>query len=129
MPSLQETFDTVVAHLRKQGKQAKAQMLDCEGDEYVGCAYRTPEGLKCAAGFLLPDELYHPDMEGKNCNPNTAVGRALAGLGYHLPLVEALQGVHDNSPTYWEPNLARVAGNFKLSYTAVENSNDAAGKA
>jgi hypothetical protein len=39
IPSSQEVFDTVVNHLRAQGKQA----LNAKGV----CAYRTPDGLVC----------------------------------------------------------------------------------
>lgn len=28
------------------------------------CMYRGPEGKKCAMGIFIPDELYHPNMEG-----------------------------------------------------------------
>lgn len=28
------------------------------------CMYRGPNGLKCAIGHLIPDELYSPEMEG-----------------------------------------------------------------
>ena len=40
-------FDTVVAHLKAQGKQAK----NITGS----CSYLTQDGLKCAIGCLIPD--------------------------------------------------------------------------
>lgn len=33
------------------------------GDKQVKCLYRNPEGLKCAVGQIIPDELYTHDME------------------------------------------------------------------
>jgi hypothetical protein len=30
----------------------------------AACMYRAPNGRKCAAGQLIPDELYNPDIEG-----------------------------------------------------------------
>lgn len=30
----------------------------------IGCLYRGPNGMKCAAGHLIPDEKYKPKMEG-----------------------------------------------------------------
>lgn len=30
----------------------------------IGCLYRGPHGMKCAAGHLIPDENYRPGMEG-----------------------------------------------------------------
>ena len=55
--NMQEIFDTVVTHLYTQKKRAY--------DMEFGCAYRTKDGLKCAAGVLIPDELYSSDMERK----------------------------------------------------------------
>ena len=51
-----EVFYHVIAHLRAQGVQAK--------NEQGSCRYRTPEGLKCAAGCLIPDAEYNPEFEG-----------------------------------------------------------------
>lgn len=51
-----EVFYFVIAHLRAQGVQAKT--------EQGSCRYRTPEGLKCAAGCLIPDAKYNPEFEG-----------------------------------------------------------------
>ncbi len=28
------------------------------------CAYRSPDGKKCAVGILIKDEFYGPDLEG-----------------------------------------------------------------
>lgn len=51
----QEIFDYVATFLIKQGKPAM--------DGYR-CMYRAPDGSKCAGGCLIPDEVYHPSMEG-----------------------------------------------------------------
>jgi hypothetical protein len=53
-----DIFYRVIAHLRAQGVQAK--------NEQGSCRYRTPEGLKCAAGCLILDEEYTPEFEGKS---------------------------------------------------------------
>ena len=60
--NLQEIYDTVKAHLLKQGRRASDV---CGGT----CYYRTKEygsdaTLKCAVGCLIPDELYDPEIEG-----------------------------------------------------------------
>lgn len=47
--------------LAKQGKRAW-------DEETQGCMYRTPDGLKCAIGCLLPDELYDPAMENRTAS-------------------------------------------------------------
>lgn len=33
-------------------------------DEYNNYSYRGLNGSRCAVGMFIPDELYHPDMEG-----------------------------------------------------------------
>lgn len=53
--SEQETFNFVVRHLIRQGRAATYMRQ---------CMYRTPEGLKCAIGCLIPDDKYCPSMEG-----------------------------------------------------------------
>lgn len=57
--SAQEAFDIVVRGLASQGwKQSRRGTRG-------SCVYRSPDGLKCAAGWLIPDEKYDSDMEGK----------------------------------------------------------------
>jgi len=51
-----DVFYFVIAHLRAQNKRA--------ANENGSCFYRTPEGLKCAAGCLITDEEYNPEFEG-----------------------------------------------------------------
>lgn len=51
----QKAYDTIVAHLRRQGKIAALGVM---------CRYRTKDGLKCAVGVLIPDELYTGRIEG-----------------------------------------------------------------
>ncbi len=94
----QEVFNTVVTHLFAQGRRAS------NPDD--GCFYRTPEGLKCAVGVLIPDALYRPDLEG-----TTAYGISYMIRDGVLPsipgieddtisLLADLQIVHDN-PESW----------------------------
>lgn len=87
----QEIFDTVVKHLAKQGGPAR------EPKGMMYCLYRAPDGRKCAAGALIPDEVYHASMEG-------SVIETLIREPHNLPdffrgnkdLIGALQYVHDN---------------------------------
>lgn len=53
--SEQEVFNHVVAFLAKQGKKS--------ANFTTGTCFYRHEDLKCAAGCLIPDELYHPKME------------------------------------------------------------------
>lgn len=53
----QEIFDKVWTGLKAQGFQ---QSVSDDGL----CKYRGLNGLKCAAGHLIPDDVYSPKMEG-----------------------------------------------------------------
>ena len=61
MMTTQEAFDTVVRHLHTQGKRSIVKNRRSSGDE---CRYRTDDGLKCAIGCLIPDEVYSFQYEG-----------------------------------------------------------------
>ena len=54
MEMLQNDFDTVLSAIVKQGKPSK---------DIGRCLYRGPRGLKCAIGWLIPDDLYKPEMD------------------------------------------------------------------
>lgn len=59
MKTHQEILDIVVPAMIAQGAPSY--------DVAAGvCRYRGPEGRKCAAGVLIPDEDYRPEMEGRN---------------------------------------------------------------
>lgn len=50
----QEIFDTVVCHLNTMPHRSLLK---------DNCAYRSSDGLKCAVGCLIPDDVYDPAME------------------------------------------------------------------
>lgn len=52
----QEILTTVVTKLREQN----APSIDKDDN----CVYRGPGGRRCALGWLIPDELYKPEIEG-----------------------------------------------------------------
>jgi hypothetical protein len=86
----QEMFDKVVAGLASQGF---ARSLAMDGT----CAYRGEGGLRCAAGWLLSDEDYTPDMEGSLVGDGVRFALFL-GSGHGRPernLLRALQAAHD----------------------------------
>ena len=100
--SAQEIFDYVTPLLFAQGQRSLGPH-DPHGEEL--CAYRGGEAgeLRCAIGFIIPDELYHGGIEGESVS-STAVqsvlrevipskyGVTYAGLGKFLG---DLQDVHD----------------------------------
>ena len=120
MPSYQETFDTVVAHLRRQ--RAKAEIRGSSPGEKI-CVYRAPDGKRCAAGCLIPDDRYEPSFEytvvggteATHNNRANAVTLLMEELGHDINLVKALQSVHDDAEVaQWEGRLEQIAEDFGL---------------
>lgn len=107
----QTMFNRVKKHLLKQHEKS---FLPGPGNH---CAYRGINGLKCAAGILLPDKYYHENMEKFDI---VGVMKKSPGLKYYwgsenVPLIQSLQGVHDGSrPEEWEEKLNRVADEYNL---------------
>lgn len=121
----QQVFDQVALHLLTQGQPSIVkEPVDPEESSYIGCAYRGPNGLMCAAGCLVSDDEYRAGMEGK------AWG-ALAQYGtcgvpkVHLSLIADLQRVHDDRPSReWDEGLREVAVQHQLSARVVDEFNN-----
>jgi hypothetical protein len=104
----QETFDIVARHLLTQNKKAYGPYYTAFGKNN-GCVYRSPDGLKCAAGCLIPDDKYHSDLEGE-----------IAKLGHDANFVRRLQLIHDNTAEEdWAAALIREAAKEGLSRAVV----------
>jgi hypothetical protein len=113
--SAQEVFDQVIAHARTQ--KVKAQR---GGDlDSLRCMYRTPGGLKCFVGALIPDAHYEPKLDEKGYVVADLIG--LFNFEYlkpHERLLVDLQNVHDDwQPKEWEDRFQIVAGRHGLTYT------------
>lgn len=117
----QEIFDTVKAHLLKQNARATSRPTDTSA---TLCRYRLG-ALKCAAGCLIKDEFYSPDLEGSSVaygfgNTDSA-NRIRAAIqksigDFDVDLVSILQKVHDcYSPAQWPEQLAWVAKVWSLN--------------
>lgn len=132
----QQVYDAVAKALLKQGKPSV--------DEQNHCQYRGPNGLKCAAGHLIPDRLYNPTIENKQISvlllskadrkdwfsPELS---AWFGEEKHADLIYALQQAHDNAtsefdeegcarewfPT-WKFKMFRLASQFHLNTNAFK---------
>ena len=89
----QEIFDTVVAHLYRQ----KVVSVMVYEDSKIGtiCAYRGENGTKCAAGVLIPDEYYKPEMENETIFNLTYSFKVPDFLKTNLQLIRELQRLHD----------------------------------
>jgi hypothetical protein len=121
--NMQEAFDTAARQIIKQGGQ-------CIGGESDACQYRGPNGTKCAAGAVMPDEFYRPEMEGK------PIDDLVDECGFVLPdwmqedvmmlLLSRLQVTHDislaeNNWHLWQLKMQEIARDFKLDASAVAN--------
>lgn len=112
----QEVFNKVAKHLLTQNK--KSQDIEQQ------CLYRGPYGLKCAIGFLIPDELYDPKYE-----TNGVFGLKEMGFDFNIinidwyqssELLGALQRVHDCTfPSTWKNELRKVATIYGLRDISV----------
>ena len=103
----QEIFDKVCEHLMKQGCKS------IENDTGL-CRYRGPNGLKCAAGIFIPDELYNRNrMEGFSFDNISSLGevhRFHAFTDAQLSFIAKLQGIHDAwLVTHWSRQLITFA--------------------
>jgi hypothetical protein len=116
----QELFDFVLAAIRKQGRPSM---------NGAHCMYRAADGARCAAGHLIPDDLYDPEMEGK---PIGIVMVARPGViaCEDVPFLGELQGAHDHAgraydggPAFlrrYEYNMEKLARENGLTYTTPE---------
>lgn len=88
----QQVFDQVVAHMIKQGERSI----------HLGsmCLYRSPTGLKCAAGCLIADDEYQDyfddgcDKGGGNWS-NMVFNQSAPD--HHKNLIITLQSAHDHN--------------------------------
>jgi hypothetical protein len=115
----QDIFDTVAIHLIKQGKKS----ADANGD----CLYRSPEGLKCAVGCLIPDEVYDPEMEERVISRLLGCYDSLNFLWPYYDLLNDLQRTHDMLLTEnqtWKDavilRLYELAEKYNLSTAALD---------
>lgn len=119
LPSAQEVFDIVVHHLFTQGRPAY--------DGVQNCMYRTPGGLRCAVGALIPDDLYNLEFEENTADwvIQKLFNQDLADWREHKELLLALQEVHDEcfvisrgtfSIRDLRNRLLAVAEEFSLEY-------------
>lgn len=117
-PTLQQTFDFVATHLLRQMKRA----VRVSRDGNVLCVYRTAEGLSCAVGCLIPDDMYTPAMEEIG-----GVCRLLTDIPDAIPLyfkdqrdfLMELQTIHDQVEIdEWRSELRLLAEYHDLN-TAV----------
>jgi hypothetical protein len=85
----QELYDYIVEAIVKQGRPSVG-----DNDR---CLYRGPEGLKCAAGHVIPDSMYSENMENNSILSVFEAGSLPISLAPHRDLIQKLQNLHDKS--------------------------------
>lgn len=105
--SLQEVFDKVAVHLLTQKQKSILAF---------GCAYRGEDGRKCAAGVLIPDDQYTPQMEGKGW---TSLTKEVVDNKYSKEIQE-LQNIHDIRYSFeWQFYLKDFAERHNLTFPII----------
>jgi hypothetical protein len=119
----QQIFDKVARHLLKQNAKSRVVETGPDSDETVHCKYRGPDGLMCAVGCLIPDDLYDPKMEGRRAHAilgslffdRTGISREDMGL------LEALQSIHDNTSVRdWPGHLRNLAESERIDDAVLD---------
>lgn len=106
----QEVFDLVTGHLLRQNAKSQNE------DEW--CLYRGPNGLKCAAGFLLKDDVDFRHIESNNWSE---VIKILGITEHHEILIWHLQRIHDDYDCEdWKECLSQIAKSFDLNTKILE---------
>lgn len=105
VPSDQEVFDKVAAHLLKQGERCYDPYKEPD------CRYRNGE-LKCAIGCLIPSNRYSENMEDGS-GPKELLNtyeNMNKFLGENICLLDSLQHIHDCLPVNeWRKRLRILA--------------------
>jgi hypothetical protein len=123
----QEIFDTVARHLLSQGK--KCEIPTTPHEDGV-CMYRY-NGMACAVGVLIPDDLYNESMEGYTISVLIGTHLPRRHRRYTFPdwicdnidFIVELQRVHDwEEPRDWVSKLEELARNNNLVWTLDSKS-------
>lgn len=118
----QEIFDTVSYHLFKQGKRAV--------DSHFCRYFNKIDGLKCAVGILIPDNVYFSEIDQGNQTIRNLINKYKNKFPdwmiENVALISELQSVHDKQFN-WEKSanmlkaLKDVADRYKLSTLKLDN--------
>jgi hypothetical protein len=105
----QEIFNVAFLGMKSQGFK-----MSVNGNGV--CAYRSPNGLKCAVGFLIPDDKYSKSLEGLSASSEVILG--ITEVSPHdKRFLKDLQEIHDISfsPDNMSYDLKVFAENHRLT--------------
>lgn len=114
--SAQDVFNYIANHLIKQGQPSMGGFA---------CLYRNPDGLSCAAGCLIPDDQYDPNMEGESWDNLVNIWNVVDKR--HLNLIMSLQGIHDDWSAHKDIDrlleaAERIAKQYKINWKRADES-------
>ncbi|MBK9284968.1 MAG: hypothetical protein IPM51_11735 [Sphingobacteriaceae bacterium] len=114
MPTIQETYDSLVKHLRTQKKRSITSFKGA----VIG-AYRGHNDLKSPVGFLL-GPFYLPEFEGQGLKDSLIHWIIERQLKHNFNLCCAFERMHDTiPPEYWENEFQCISKIYKTIYTPV----------
>lgn len=93
----QEAFNVVWNHFITQGQPPSMVIEATPSGDRLRCKYRGPSGERCAAGALIPDELYRGWMENKTIESVIRDSPEIASRFTFVDqlLLHQLQSAHD----------------------------------
>lgn len=116
----QAIFDKVATHLLTQKETAMVN---------ITCAYRVPGSkMKCAAGCLIPDELYQASFEGDVITDLLERIKPIKVFGFRLypgqlMMIRSLQCIHDTAtPGEWKNKLKELAAKKGLQFNPPKDA-------
>lgn len=96
----EEVFEYIRHHLLTQMQQSK--------NDKGACFYKNEQGLKCAAGCLIPDDMYNSNFEYKSWG---SLVRQKSVPEDHIGLIQRMQYMHDETPvSNWKLELDKLEG-------------------
>lgn len=121
----QDVFDVIAWRLLFQNARARAA-------DGIKNLYRSPDGKRCAIGWIMPDDVYAPEFESKGIREiaaylaETDEGKEFAAfVAAHVSMLCDLQGLHDAyRPDEWPNRLHLIAQKYDLSETVIERMCD-----
>jgi hypothetical protein len=119
----QQLFDLVAEHLLTQKAKSFLRSSVRFPGNPDGNAYRGENGMKCAIGCVIPDEMYSSKLEGWSIFTTQfeRIFRKVLGNNIHEDLPYVLQRVHDLYPVEaWIMKLSEVALDFDLSLAIID---------
>ena len=116
----QEVFTFVVTNLLQQNEKS----VSCMGMCLYRCYKEDGRVLKCAAGWLIPDEDYTPEFDSQDGDVtfvegslNNRATNYFRAKGFNLDLLFYLQSTHDRfNVKDWKNEFAILAKEFGLVF-------------